>query len=102
MIAIKINGNEYYYHTFSYEDGEAGTYFYKKGDPIKRRKITRKYWLFGPILKDEIVEEENYIDCFRINECIKYNPDDRVIMLIKKAEEEFQIHDAWKSGKISI
>lgn len=101
MIPIKINGSQYYYVSCQYDDG-SHTSFYEKGTPIKKRKIKRKYWLFGPILKDELIEVDNFIFCFRISRPILDSLDNKLIILIKTMEEKYQRKKELITGQIEI
>ena len=101
MNPIQINGSQYFFVSSIWDDGSCTT-FYKKGTPLKVKKITRKYWLFGPVIKEEMVEKENIIFCFRINRPIINRLDDNFIAEIKEAEEKYKIKDKLLNGNIEI
>jgi len=88
---IEINGRNYYYES-KISSGEFSdfvyTSFFKKGEPIKKRIVKKKYLFFGPIIKDEIIVEDTFFHCFDIGVDLSVgsiiDPD-----YIKSAEEKF-------------
>jgi hypothetical protein len=65
-IPIKINGRQYYFHNVY--GGEYNNYcctdFFEREPDTKKRVVKRRYWLFGPIVSDELVDVKNYRRCF--------------------------------------
>ncbi len=110
MTPIKINNNSYYFKNITdisynmlspYAEIYSHTNFYIKGKPIKERIIKYKYWLFGPVLEDKIIEEDNFILCFKTHQEI--NADNNYdVKKIKIAEELYQRKVMIDSGKLEI
>jgi len=97
-IPIKINGRNYYFENVY--GGECSEYsctdFFERGPDTKQRVIKKKYWLFGPVISDELVDVQNYNRCFttykQIGEDTYFDID-----AIKTAEEKYF---KWKNIKM--
>lgn len=98
-IPIKINGRQYYFENIishgEYDD-YMYTQFYERGPDTKKRVVKKKYWLFGPVISDELVDVQNYTPCFRTYKEISENTFFD-IDAIKVAEEKYF---KWKNIKM--
>jgi hypothetical protein len=98
-IPIKINGRHYYFENII-SGGEyvdyCHTQFYERGPDTKKRVIKKKYWLFGPVVSDELVDVQNYNMCFKtyreISEDVYFDVD-----AIKITEDKYF---KWKNIKM--
>ena len=100
---IKVNGRNYYFKNIF--GGEYSSYyhtnFYIKGEPIKKRVVKKRYWLWGKVVSDEIVEVDNFILCFHTYEKI-IDPILIDIKKIKLAEEKYYREFLVKFGKLEL
>lgn len=102
MTPILINNNQYYFCVVGGGyDTSPYTVFYKL---VERNVVikTRKYWIFGPVLKTETKIKKDYIKCFEYGSNIINNLDEKAIKLIKEKEEVYSKKDIISSGKMAI
>lgn len=101
MTSIQINETQYHFQLTIDIDNGYKTSFYKK-EKIERHIIKRKYIIFGPIIKDEVVKEEKFKFCFSLNDTIKDGLSDRNSRLIKRLEKTYSTKENLINGNISI